>query len=61
MNPSSFPTSGRGRGAGDALVRAALAYARELGFHVMTRCPYVQVWMQKHPDERPRAELRRLR
>jgi predicted GNAT family acetyltransferase len=61
LQHTEIPPSGRGRGAGDALVRAALAYAREQGFHVMTTCPYVQVWMQKHPDERPSAEVRRPR
>ena len=59
LQHTEIPPSGRGRGAGDALVRAALAYARERGFHVMTTCPYVQAWLRKHPDERPGAEVRR--
>ena len=44
---------GQGQGVGDALVRAALAYARERGLRVIATCPYVQVWLRRHPDERP--------
>jgi predicted GNAT family acetyltransferase len=59
LQHTEIPPSGRGHGAGDALVRAALAYARENGFHVMATCPYVQAWLQRHPDERPGATARR--
>jgi uncharacterized protein len=50
---TEIPPSGRGQGVGDALVRAALAYAREQGFQVIATCPYVQAWLRKHPEERP--------
>jgi predicted GNAT family acetyltransferase len=59
LQHTEISPSALGHGVGDALVRAALAYAREHGFHVMATCPYVQAWLQRHPDERPRPEARR--
>lgn len=53
LQHTEVPQSGRGQGVGDALVRAALRYARERGAHVMATCPYVRAWLQRHPDERP--------
>lgn len=53
LQHTEVPPAGRGRGVGDALVRAALAYARERGARVMATCPYVQVWLRRHPEERP--------
>jgi uncharacterized protein len=53
LQHTDVPPSGQGRGIGDALVRAALAYAREQGMRVMATCPYVQAWLRKHPEERP--------
>ena len=53
LEHTEVPASGKGQGVGDALVRAALAYARERGFRVMATCPYVQAWLRRHPDERP--------
>jgi predicted GNAT family acetyltransferase len=53
LQHTDVPPSGQGRGIGDALVRAALGYAREQGMRVMATCPYVQAWLRKHPEERP--------
>jgi len=53
LQHTEVPPSGKGHGVGDALVRHALAYARERGFRVMATCPYVQAWLRRHPDERP--------
>jgi predicted GNAT family acetyltransferase len=53
LQHTEVPPSGRGQGVGDALVRAALAYARERGLRVVATCPYVQVWLRRHPGERP--------
>ncbi|HEY7614862.1 MAG TPA: GNAT family N-acetyltransferase [Gemmatimonadales bacterium] len=53
LQHTEVPPSGRGKGIGDALVRAALAYARERGARVMATCPYVQGWLRRHPGERP--------
>ncbi len=50
---TEVPRSAAGHGLGDALVRAALAYARQQGQRVIATCPYVQAWLRKHPDERP--------
>ena len=53
LQHTEVPPSSRGKGVGDALVRAALAFARERGARVMATCPYVQAWLRRHPDERP--------
>jgi hypothetical protein len=53
LQHTEVPPSGKGQGIGDALVRAALRYARERGVRVMATCPYVQSWLRRHPDERP--------
>jgi uncharacterized protein len=54
LQHTEVPPSGQGHGVGDALVRAALAYAREQGLRVIATCPYVQAWLRRHPEERPR-------
>jgi predicted GNAT family acetyltransferase len=53
LQHTEVPPSGQGEGVGDALVRAALAYAREHQLQVMATCPYVQAWLRRHPEERP--------
>ena len=53
LQHTEVPPSGQGQGVGDALVRAALAYAREHELRVIATCPYVQTWLRRHPDERP--------
>ena len=53
LQHTEVPRAGRGKGVGDALVRAALAYARARGARVMATCPYVQQWLRRHPEERP--------
>jgi hypothetical protein len=53
LQHTEVPPSGQGKGLGDALIRAALAYARENGMQVMATCPYVQRWLRRHPAERP--------
>ncbi|HYC30845.1 MAG TPA: GNAT family N-acetyltransferase [Gemmatimonadales bacterium] len=53
LQHTEVPPSARGSGLGDALVRAALAYARERGQRVIATCPYVRRWLEAHPDERP--------
>ena len=53
LQHTEVPPAGRGKGVGDALVRAALAYALERGARVMATCPYVQAWLRRHPEERP--------
>lgn len=53
LQHTEVPRSAQGQGVGDALVRAALVYAREYDFRVIATCPYVQRWLRKHPEERP--------
>jgi uncharacterized protein len=53
LQHTEVPPSGQGKGVADALIRAALTYAREHGMRVMATCPYVQSWLRRHPGERP--------
>lgn len=39
-----------GQGVGGALVRGALDHVRELGLKALPVCPFVQAWLQRHPD-----------
>ena len=52
LQHTEVPPSDRNQGIADALVRSALAYARELELRIMPTCPYVQAWFRRHPDER---------
>lgn len=45
------PHEARGSGVADALVRAAVAYARREGVQLIPTCPYVAAWRQRHPDQ----------
>jgi len=55
LQHTEVPPSGHGQSVGDALVRAALAYARAHDLNVIATCPYVQAWLRRHPEERPGA------
>jgi uncharacterized protein len=55
LQHTEVPPSGHSQGVGDALVRAALAYARGRNLHVIATCPYVQAWLRRHPEERSGA------
>ena len=55
LQHTEVPPSGHGEGVGDALVRAALAYARAHDLNVIATCPYVQAWLRRHPEQRPGA------
>ena len=46
------PPALEGRGVGSALVKAALAGAREAGLKVVPACPFVARYIERHPDER---------
>lgn len=41
----------RGRGIGDELARAALAYARQEGLQVKTSCTFMRAFVQRHEAE----------
>jgi len=40
----------RGQGAGAALIRAAVAYAREAHLEVEVTCPWATEYLAKHPE-----------
>lgn len=42
----------RGHDVGDALVRAALDYARASDQQIIPTCPFVHRWLARHPDQR---------
>ena len=42
------PEAARGSGVGDALVRAAVAHAREQGVQLVPTCPFVAAWAKRH-------------
>ncbi|WP_377267219.1 GNAT family N-acetyltransferase [Peterkaempfera sp. SMS 1(5)a] len=39
-----------GRGVGGSLARAALEDARARGLPVLATCPFIAVWMVRHPE-----------
>lgn len=45
------PEEARGEGVADALVRAAVDYARREGVQLIPTCPYVEAWLLRHPKE----------
>ena len=49
LQHTEVPPSDRNQGVADALVLAAVAYAREHRLRVIPTCPYVQAWVRRHP------------
>lgn len=47
------PPAIEGRGIGSALARAGLEYAREQSLAVVPQCPFVRVYIEKHPEYKP--------
>jgi len=47
------PPAMRGRGIAEALVRAALAWTRQEGLQVESRCSYVSRFLDLHPEFQP--------
>ena len=47
---TEVPPALEGRGIAAALIRAALAHARETGLKVRPLCSYARVYMQRHPE-----------
>ena len=44
------PTALRNRGIGSALARAALDKAREQGWRVVPRCPFIAAYIDQHAE-----------
>jgi predicted GNAT family acetyltransferase len=40
----------RGHGVAEAIAEAAVAHARDHGMRIVATCPYVQRWLEKHPE-----------
>jgi predicted GNAT family acetyltransferase len=47
---TEVPLAFEGRGVGSALVKAAMAFARERGEKVIPVCPFVAGYIVKHPE-----------
>ena len=47
---TEVPPALEGHGIGSRLVRGALAFARAQGLKVVPQCPFVSVYMAKHPE-----------
>jgi predicted GNAT family acetyltransferase len=45
------PPDERGRGVGEALVRAAVEHARAEGVRLIPTCPFVEAWRRRHPKD----------
>jgi hypothetical protein len=42
----------RGKGVAESLAKAAFAYLRENHLLAIATCPYVQRWLERHPEQR---------
>ena len=50
LNHTETPVKARGRGIASKLVEAVLNEARARGLKIVPRCPFVRVYLAKHPD-----------
>ena len=50
MTHAEVPRALRGGGVGSELVRGALALARQRGDKVVPLCPFVEDYVQRHPE-----------
>lgn len=48
---TEVPPAHEGRGIGTALIRFALFSARERGLKVVSICPFIAAYIEKHPEE----------
>jgi predicted GNAT family acetyltransferase len=48
---TGVPRPLRGQGIAEALVKAALDFARAEGKRVIPSCPFVASWIDEHPEE----------
>ena len=47
---TEVPPAARGQGIGDELARAGMDYARAEGLRVVSRCPFIDSWLRRHPE-----------
>lgn len=57
LDHTGVPDAMGGRGVAGRLVQAAVDRAAESGEVVVPRCPYVQRWLERHPDEAARITV----
>lgn len=48
---TGVPEAAAGQGIGGKLAKAAFAWARQNGVKLVPSCPFVQKWLERHPDE----------
>lgn len=51
FNHTKVPAAYEGKGIGSALIRFALASARERGLKVRPICPFFAAYIKRHPEE----------
>ena len=51
LTHTEVPPQHEGKGIGTALIRFALAAARERGLEVVPLCPFFAAYIAKHPEE----------
>jgi predicted GNAT family acetyltransferase len=49
---TEVPDAAAGQGIGGKLAQAAFSWARQTGTMLVVTCPFVQKWLERHPDER---------
>jgi predicted GNAT family acetyltransferase len=54
---TEVPDAFEGRGFGSRLVKAALDDATRDHLTVVPSCPFVQSWLERHPDEAAKVDL----
>lgn len=47
---TEVPPALEGKGIGNTLARAALDYARSEGLRVVSLCPFISAFIQRHPE-----------
>ncbi|MEO7964599.1 MAG: GNAT family N-acetyltransferase [Gemmatimonadaceae bacterium] len=50
LTHTEVPEAAEGHGVGAALVRFALDDARKRGLRVVPLCPFVKIWIKRHPE-----------
>jgi uncharacterized protein len=50
LTHAEVPEEAAGEGVGGALVRAAIAWARETDMRVIPTCPFARAYLLRHPD-----------
>jgi uncharacterized protein len=55
---TGVPEALGGRGLGGVLVAAALDRAAAEDLTVVPQCPFARSWLEKHPDEAARANIK---